>query len=66
MCRKGFKKGVEKFEDLQRSLKNNFEFSRRNVRGLDSSMVSTQEHRVKEMMEIRDWVKKKAKWLERE
>ncbi|THG09614.1 hypothetical protein TEA_027936 [Camellia sinensis var. sinensis] len=27
-CRRGFKKGVGKFEDLQRSLKNNFEFSR--------------------------------------
>ncbi|GMQ04715.1 hypothetical protein CsSME_00050044 [Camellia sinensis var. sinensis] len=27
-CRRGFKKGVGKFEDLQRSLKNNFKFSR--------------------------------------
>ncbi|CAL5440675.1 unnamed protein product [Camellia sinensis] len=47
LCRRGFKKGVGKFEDLRRSLKNNFEFSRRNVRGLDSSMVSTQEHKSK-------------------
>ncbi|CAL5408191.1 unnamed protein product [Camellia sinensis] len=38
---RGFKKGVGQFENLRRSLKNNFEFSRRNVRGLDSSTVST-------------------------
>ncbi|CAL5343485.1 unnamed protein product [Camellia sinensis] len=46
-CRRGFKKRVRKFENPRRSLKNNFEFSRMYVRGLDFSMVSTQEHKSK-------------------